>query len=84
MAIEKKESKLSESSRRLLQTAVLWIAHNDEPGSKDKLNEDVISGYISVLLIADILEIEPREVADMVIRQRRSSRKILDRTLGDL
>lgn len=82
--MEKKESKLSESNRRLLQTAVLWIAHNDESGSRDATNVDVVSGYISVLLIADILEIEPREVADLVIKQRVATKKLQRRTLGDL
>lgn len=53
-------------------------------GSRDATNVDVVSGYISVLLIADILEIEPREVADLVIKQRVATKKLQRRTLGDL
>lgn len=52
------------------RTAVLWIAENDEPGSLEKFNPNVVQDYISVQLVAVLFEKSPMAVAFDVIRER--------------
>jgi hypothetical protein len=51
--------------------AVAWIAENDDAGSIDATDLDVVSGYISVLLIADIFQKNAIAVANDVVRYRK-------------
>lgn len=53
--------------RASYREAILWIADNDEPTSKD-VSE--VADMISVLLIADLFAVEPRRVARDVIFSR--------------
>lgn len=46
---------------------IQWIAHNDEPTEYDP---EIVSGMISVLLLADLCNKNPEEVAKDVIRYR--------------
>ncbi len=47
--------------------AIEWIARNDEDGETDV---EVMSGLISVLLVADLWRKEPEDVAKAVVRER--------------
>lgn len=47
--------------------AVNWIAGNDEPGILDR---EEMMNLISVVMIADLFEVEPIKVADDVIKAR--------------
>ena len=42
---------------------VRWIAENDDPGSADAQNVEVVAGYVSTLLLADLFHKEPATVA---------------------
>ena len=53
--------------RASYREAVEWIAWNDEP---DEREVDVVIGYASVVLIADIFRVEHRKVAEDVVRKR--------------
>lgn len=44
--------------------AVAWIAQNDEPDETDK---EVLSGFISVCLVADLFHKTPDQVAKDVV-----------------
>lgn len=56
--------------------AVEWIVENDDP---TELNEEVISGYISTMLIADLFERSPKEVAKKIGKRRRDKKEYYDR-----
>lgn len=51
------------------RTAVAWIALNDAVGDDDPA--DVLSGLVSVALVADLFEISPTRVAADVLKMRR-------------
>lgn len=59
----------------LFEQAVDWIALNDAPGDEDALKPGVISGTISVLLVADLFDKQPLAVAKEVVRMRRKFQK---------
>lgn len=61
--------------RASYRDGVAWIALNDEGGSDDRLNAEVISGYISTLLLADLFSVEPERVAADVVAYRDRSDK---------
>lgn len=48
--------------------AVSWIGNNDEPEDLDVEN---VSGYISTILVADIFEKDPLEVAEKIVKYRK-------------
>lgn len=50
--------------------AVQWIALNDGAGDADATNVNAVRSQISVLLIADIFEVEPVRVAEDVVKYR--------------
>ena len=52
---------------------VRWIAENDDPGSPDAQNVEVVAGYVSTLLLADLFHKEPAEVAKDIVRWRNRS-----------
>ena len=56
-------------TRPTLTRAVEWIAFNDEPTCMD---EEVVSGFISVLLVADLFGKESHEIAKRVVDTRRA------------
>lgn len=51
---------------------VHWIAANDAPGDND--NVEALSGYISVVMLADIYNVATRKIAEQVdiIRKTRA------------
>lgn len=56
--------------------AVAWIAYNDGAGDTreeygDQENINILTGQVTVLLVADIFGKEPEEVADMILGIRR-------------
>lgn len=51
--------------------AVEWIALNDDPGSDDSTDPEVIAGYVSVHLVADLFGKDSRDVAVDVCYYRR-------------
>ena len=53
--------------RASYREAIKWIADEDEPTIMDP---EVISGFISVLLIADIFDVSSKKVAADVLKQR--------------
>lgn len=55
-------------SKETLREAVGWIAMNDNPGNGDGLRD--ITGYISVLLVADLWRVPSGVVARLVIAVR--------------
>lgn len=54
-------------SRPSLKAAIQWIALNDETAETDP---EIIAQFISVALVADLWGHTPRDVADLVVRQR--------------
>jgi hypothetical protein len=56
--------------RASYRTAVQWIADNDEPTITDPAEMD---GLISVLLVADLFEVESSKVAADVIALRKKA-----------
>ena len=52
---------------------VRWIAENDDSGSADARNEEVVAGYISTLLLADLFHKQPADVAKDIVRWRKRS-----------
>ena len=54
-----------------IKFAVDWIALNDAAGDPDALEAEVVAGYISTLLVADIFNKDPEDVALRVVRRRR-------------
>jgi len=52
---------------------VRWIANNDDPGSHDAQNVEVVASYISMLLLADLFHKQPAEVAKDIVRWRNQS-----------
>jgi hypothetical protein len=53
--------------RRGYRFGVAWIADNDDPS---ELDPEVVAGFISALLLADLFSVEPERVAADVIRAR--------------
>lgn len=53
-----------------LKFAIEWIALNDSAG--DGLTEEEISGLISVVLIADLFDKDPREIARKIVKFRET------------
>lgn len=51
--------------------AVEWVALNDGAGDDDARSVDAVAGLVSVLLVADLYEKEPAEVARAVVRVRK-------------
>jgi len=52
-----------------LQRAIAWIADNDELTWQDSGS---VAGLISVVLVADVWDLDPVDVATRVIRRRRT------------
>ena len=46
-----------------------WIAENDDAGT---LDADIIAGYVSTLLLADLFHKEPAVVAQDIVRVRNA------------
>lgn len=53
--------------RGSLARAIQWIALNDEPNEHDP---DVVATWISTMLVADLFDKEPDEIAEAVVRHR--------------
>lgn len=58
--------------RASYRAGVAWIAENDGSGDPDavRVNVEEIRGLISVLLLADLFEVESLRVAEDVVRYR--------------
>lgn len=63
--------------RASYRSAVAWIALNDEPGCRDT---DTVSGFVSVVLTADLFAVEPQKVAADVVRYREREKEPALRT----
>ena len=61
--------KLSPRKFTELVGMALWIACNDNPGDAEGV--EALAGYLTVCLVADQFEIEPRSVAEMVFNLRK-------------
>lgn len=61
------------------RVAVRWIAENDEPEDTDA---STVSSLITVLLVADLFEVEPERVAKDVVRIRQAAELPLALPLG--
>ncbi len=58
-------------ARPSYRSAVAWIALNDEP---DESDWEIVAEMISVLMIADLWEKAPAQVAYDVVKYRESRR----------
>jgi hypothetical protein len=47
---------------------IAWIAENDEP---EDFDEDVVARQISVVLVADLFDVDPDRVACDVVKLRK-------------
>lgn len=54
--------------RASYRDGVAWIANNDEPGEEDP---EVIRGFISTLLLADIFGVPEEKVAADIVKARK-------------
>lgn len=50
--------------------AVLWLAMNDETQEHD---QEAIAGFVTTLLAADLFGVEPRTLANDIIRARHGA-----------
>lgn len=50
---------------------VAWIALNDAPA--DKASREELEGYLTVCLLADLLDISPTRVAQCIVSKRKAS-----------
>lgn len=62
---------LTEKERVRSRRAVAWIAENDDGSETDP---KVIETYISVLLVADVFDIDPATIAKAVSQKRKERR----------
>jgi len=53
--------------RASIKHAIEWIAENDEP---EELDEELVKGQITVLLIADIFGKERIDIANKIVKYR--------------
>mgnify|MGYP001591517291 CR=1 FL=1 len=51
--------------------AVRWVAENDNAGNGD--SEDDIAGYVTTLLVADLFDVDNKQVAADIVTERRST-----------
>lgn len=59
--------------RKGYRYAVAWIALNDNPGDNESL--DILSGYVSVALVADLFGVSQYKVAQDVWIYRSAKAK---------
>jgi hypothetical protein len=55
-----------------LATAVWWIAHNDSAGDPDALDPEVVSGYLTVVMAADIFGQNAGNLGALVVELRKA------------
>lgn len=55
------------------RAAVSWIAENDDAGSNDALDPEVVAGYVTTILVADVWDKEPEEVAAAIVKYRKKN-----------
>jgi len=51
--------------------AVAWIAEVDNAGASDACDAEIVHGYITVGLVADLFGVEQERVARDVVRARK-------------
>lgn len=66
--------------RASFRDACDWIAFNDDSGSPDAEKVEVVAGYISTCLVADIFGCEREKVARAVVRRRATERRSKERS----
>lgn len=59
-----------EDARIRYHRGVQWIAFNDDNGSKDAENVDAIEHTLTIVLLAEVFEKTPRQVARDVVMTR--------------
>ena len=55
--------------------SVEWIARNDEAGGREALDVEIVSGMLTVCLVADQFEKNVVKVAGDVVRKRKQIAK---------
>ena len=50
---------------------VAWVARNDDPGSLDAQDVEVLSGMMTVALLADLFAMPAHSVAEDIVRFRQ-------------
>lgn len=58
--------------RASYREAVAWVALNDPGGDSDALDTDVVSGLITVCLVADVFDVDPIKVGKDVVSFRKT------------
>jgi len=56
--------------RASYREAVAWIALEDDAGSEDALDPEVVDGYVTTKLVADLFGVDSERVAADVVRYR--------------
>jgi len=57
--------------RASYREAIAWIADNDEAGDDDATVVDVVRGYTTVVLVADVFDVDADKVAADVVKARK-------------
>ena len=60
--------------RPSLKRAIEWIDDNDSNGDNDPI--EILQGLISVLLVADLFDTDPREIARRIWNARNPDKHI--------
>lgn len=60
--------------RASYRAGIAWIALNDDPGSSDAFNPDTVSELISVGLLADLFDQDPKDTGFAVVEYRLKDR----------
>jgi hypothetical protein len=58
--------------RPAYRRAIEWVAFNDGAGDPDALDPEVVSGLTTVVLLADLFEVEAEKVGRDVVRFRKA------------
>jgi hypothetical protein len=58
--------------RASYRDAIDWIAQNDSAGDADALDEDVVSGYVTSVLVADLFDVAAQRVGADVVKRRQA------------
>lgn len=55
----------------MYRRGIEWIAFNDNAGDVDAFDPEVVSGHLSVVMLADITNHDAMTVAKAVVRHRK-------------
>lgn len=57
--------------RASYRDGIAWIALNDDPASPDSKRPEIVAGYVSSCLLADLFGVPMEKVGRAVVRYRR-------------